>query len=80
MLSTNADRVKELFTTYVSRRRVGYSHPLAVQAVHVAADDCDPAHIAASVELGAALLWLGPERIRSDADLVAKWRAAGSPV
>lgn len=80
MPNTHATRVWELFTAYTHHRRDGRSHLEAEQALRDSAVADDPAQITASVELGAALHWLGPERKRSDSDLVAKWRAAGSPV
>lgn len=80
MPKSNAVKVWELFSTYAGCRRDGRSHPEAERAVRDTAADYDPAQITASVEFGAAVHWLGDGRKRSVSDLVAKWRAAGSPV
>jgi hypothetical protein len=81
MQNTNTANVWELFNTYAYNRREGRSHPEAEGIVReTAASYCNPSQINASLELGAALHWWGSAKLRSDFDMVAKWRAAGSPV
>src|SRR5436853_446646 len=78
-MNTNAAHIWDLLNTYAYNRREGRSHPEAEQAVRsLAANSCSSSQVTAALELGAALHWWGIGRLRSDSDMVAKWRAAGS--